>query len=118
MSRRVWPLGVGLVLVVLAFLLTDALLWAPGLTEANVRRIKPGMTLAEVEALLGSPPWHSEDFAEYGVNRLGYRWSRLWKAEGAWAEVSFGADGRVRAAVGRELPRPGPLDRLRAWLGW
>jgi hypothetical protein len=44
-----------LVLVVVALLLTDWLLWEPGLTEDNVRRIRPGMTLAEVEALLGGP---------------------------------------------------------------
>src|SRR5262249_39937135 len=43
----------GLALVVGALLLTDALLWAPGLTEDNVRRIRPGMTLAEVEGILG-----------------------------------------------------------------
>jgi hypothetical protein len=37
-----------------ALMLTDRLLWQPGLTEDNVRRIKPGMTLAEVEVLLGT----------------------------------------------------------------
>jgi hypothetical protein len=59
----------GVALVALALLLTDRLLWRPGLTEANVRRIRPGMTLAE-------------------------------------------------AAAGRGHPLPGPLARLRAWLGW
>jgi hypothetical protein len=42
----------GLVLVALALLLTDRLLWAPGLTADNVRRLRPGMPLAEV----ASPP--------------------------------------------------------------
>jgi hypothetical protein len=46
-----WLAGVALVLG--AQLLTDHLLWEPGLTEDNVRRIKPGMTLVEVTALLG-----------------------------------------------------------------
>ena len=55
MSRRVYLLGVGLALVALAFVLTDRLLWQPGLTEVNVKRLRPGMTLAEVEALLGGP---------------------------------------------------------------
>ena len=45
----------GIVLIALALLLTDRLLWTPGVTEDNVRRIRPGMTLAEVEALLACP---------------------------------------------------------------
>jgi hypothetical protein len=45
----------GLALVVGALLLTDRLLWQPGLTEDNVRRLRLGLTLAEVEALLGRP---------------------------------------------------------------
>ena len=48
-----WPAWVAL--VVGALPLTDRLLWQPGLTEENVRRLRPGMTLAEVEALLGGP---------------------------------------------------------------
>jgi hypothetical protein len=36
----------GLALVAAALFLTDRLLWQPGLTEDNVRRLRPGMTLA------------------------------------------------------------------------
>ena len=46
MPRGVYLLGVGLALVALAFVLTDALLWRPGITEAHVRLIREGMTLA------------------------------------------------------------------------
>jgi hypothetical protein len=55
MRRRadLWLAGVAL--VVGALLLTDRLLWEPGLTEDNVHRLWPGMTLAEVEALPGGP---------------------------------------------------------------
>jgi hypothetical protein len=57
MGRRVYLLGVGLALVALALALTD---WAvgprPGVTEANLRRLKPGMTLAEVQAVFGGRP--------------------------------------------------------------
>src|SRR5262249_61460637 len=53
MSRRVYLLGVGLALLALALAVTD---WAFGLppevTEAKVRRVRPGMNVQEVEALL------------------------------------------------------------------
>jgi hypothetical protein len=56
MSRRTYlRCLIGVALIALALLLTDRLLWQPGLTEDNVRRIRPGMTLAEVEELLGGP---------------------------------------------------------------
>jgi hypothetical protein len=55
MRKRACLWLAGLALVALALLLTDRLLWRPGLTEDNVRRLRPGMTLAEVEELLG--PW-------------------------------------------------------------
>ena len=51
MSRQVYLLGVGMLLVAGALLLTD---WAvrpppaPGVTEANVRRIREGMTLEQL----------------------------------------------------------------------
>ena len=41
--------------VVAALLLTDRLLWQPGLTEGNVCRIRPGVPLAEVEAPAEAP---------------------------------------------------------------
>jgi hypothetical protein len=45
----------GLALVVGALLLTDRLLWQPGLTADNVRRIPQGVMLAQAERLLSSP---------------------------------------------------------------
>jgi hypothetical protein len=56
MSRRASLWLTGLALVVGALLLTDRLLWAPGLTEDNVRRLRPGMTLAEVGPCWAAPP--------------------------------------------------------------
>ena len=55
MPRLVYLAGVGLVLVALAFVVTDATLIRPqpGATEANVRRVRPGMTIREVEAIVG-----------------------------------------------------------------
>ena len=102
-------------LVALALLLTDRLLWRPGLTEDNVRRLRPGMTLAEVEALLGGP---AADTFEMPADYPAYRWKREWRAEGAAMDVQFFADGRVMSAAGRGRPRPGILARVRSWLVW
>jgi hypothetical protein len=102
-------------LVALALLLTNRLLWQPGLTEDNVRRIRPGMTLAEVEAPLGGP---TADSFEMHADYPAFRWQREWWEGGDSVVVQLFADGRVMAAKGRGRPQPGPLDRLRAWLGW
>ena len=50
MRKRALLWLAGVALVALALLLTDRLLWEPGLTEGNVRRLRPGMPLAEVAA--------------------------------------------------------------------
>jgi hypothetical protein len=55
MNKHIYVAGVALFVVTVAFLLTDWLVWQPGVTEANVRPIRPGMTLREVEAILGRP---------------------------------------------------------------
>jgi hypothetical protein len=104
----------------LALLLTDRLLWQPGLTQDKVRRLRPGMTLAEVEALLGGPATATIDWWAEGEHRdpLRLRWQRHWKAEGVAVDVQFFGDGRVMAVGGHGRPQPGPLARLRAWLGW
>jgi hypothetical protein len=115
MRRRALLWFAGLALVVGALLLTDRLLWQPGLTEDNVRRIRPGMTLAEVEALLGGP---AADTFEMPADYPAYRWQREWRAEGAAVDVQFTGDGRVTAAAGRGRPRSGILARVRSWLGW
>jgi hypothetical protein len=110
----------GVALVVGALLLTDALLWRPGLTGGNVRRIRPGMTLEEVEALPVGPAAETIDWWAEGEARdpLRVRWQRHWQAEGASVDVQFWTDGRVMAAAGGRPAPPGPLARLRAWLGW
>ena len=96
-------------------LLTDRLLWAPGLTEDNVRRLRPGMTLADVEALLGGP---AADTFETPADFPAYRWQREWREGGADDVVQFTAGGTVLAAAGWGRPQPGPLARWRRWLGW
>ena len=115
MRRRAYLWLAGLALVALALLLTDRLLWQPGLTEDNVRRLRPGMSLAEVEGLLGGPAAGQLRDAR----RLpGLWWQREWHEGSEVVVVQFFADGRVMSATGRGRPQPGPIARLRAWLGW
>ena len=115
MAKRAYRWLAGVALVALALLLTDRLLWQPGLTEDNVRRIKPGMTLAEVEALLGGP---AADTFEMPEDYPAYRWQREWREGGDSVVVQFFADGRVMEAAGGRRSRPGLLTRVRSWLGW
>jgi hypothetical protein len=141
MSRQVYLLGVGLALVALALAVIDVLLGPrPGITEANVRRIRPGMTYGEVEDLLGYPPFlkmlsihraSREEIVEliripeaaprvkYGSNSEVAGWP--WDSEEGMAVVNFGVTGRVekvRWFAARLGTGPSPFARLRDWLGW
>jgi hypothetical protein len=115
MSRRVYLLGVGLALVALALAFTEwALRPRPGVTEANVRRIRPGMTLTEVTRIFGKLPderevlWHGRPLLTYA-----------WYGDLGDAIVTFRKDGRVgQADWSGDQSEPSPLARLRAWLGW
>jgi hypothetical protein len=118
MPRWVFLLGVGVLLVTVAFVVTTTALGPrPGVTEANARRIKPGMTMAEVEAIMGHPAylslrggglWHRSEF-------------QLWNGPDCAAWVDFAAPGDgpflvERVGFGRKA-NPNPLDRLRSLLG-
>jgi hypothetical protein len=132
MPRRVYLLGVGLALVALGLAVTDwALSLRPGVTEANVRRVKPGMTVREVEQIFGGPAgWvFPLDFgklppalhAPYPV-----RWVGHWFCDNGEAVVHFDERDRVEKAefrqgswfLGRKPQRPSLPVRFRAWLGW
>ncbi len=115
MSRRTYILCViGAALILAAFWLTNRLLWEPGLTEENAKSIRPGMTLAEVEGLLGGPAtWEVDMQEEQGGAAMGYRWLRVWNESGARAEVQFTEDGCVMTAAGRCRQQPGILPRVR-----
>jgi hypothetical protein len=117
MSRHVYLLGVGLALVALALAFTDwALSLRPGVTEANFRRVRPGMTLAEVEALLGGKAGRKA-FLNHGEGYLG-----LWAGPDGTAHVVFSCfnakEYTVLYSAFRRAGGASSLARLRAWLGW
>jgi hypothetical protein len=128
MSRRVYLLGEGIALVALALAFTDwALSLQPGVTEANVNRIRPGMTVQEVETMFGAPGvpsmWKPSPFAPYEL---------FWAGECGVVYVEFDLATRRASSAGilrgdalnysgcnlRPSPKTPLLDRLRAWLGW
>jgi hypothetical protein len=136
MSRRVYLLGMGLALVALGLALTDwALSLRPGVTEANVRRIRPGMTFTQLEALLGqidvvetTQDGKVLSHQEF-VKRLPADCDRLEESgnplviclfgENGVAAIRFGRGARVVSAEWEAYGPPAtPLARLRAWLGW
>jgi hypothetical protein len=93
MPRLVYLAGVGLVLVALAFAVTDrALSLLPGVTEAHVKRIRPGMTLAQVEEILGGLAGLTARPAD------GLQVRRLWSGRTGYAWVHFDAQGAVISA--------------------
>jgi hypothetical protein len=130
MSRRVYLLGVGLVLVALGLVLTDALLWQPEASKANLRRIRPGMTLREVEAILGGPADRTYDIKRFPPHmremyyRPGEKWTRGWAGTHGEAIVNFDEGDRVTSTCWDEVEDtdpdnpPSPLAKLRAWLDW
>jgi hypothetical protein len=119
MRRRRLLLGAGLLaLLGLAGLVLAAWLTRPqpGVTEENYGRITYGMTLAEVQGLLGG---EAEEWTPMGNTLIG-----TWRRDGLTVYVSF-QGGRVwqraRMKDGQgwsEMP-PGPFpDRLRHLLPW
>jgi hypothetical protein len=125
MSRRVFLLGVGLALVALALALTGVVMGpTPGVTEANARRILPGMTPREVEAILGGRGWCAED----GTGSFYRPRAYLWEGPGARVVVEFARSASEEDGWEEKVVRngvtfhrtasPNPLARLRAWLGW
>jgi hypothetical protein len=134
MRRRRLLLGAGL-LAVLAFagvLLAPRLLAPePGVTAENFQRIRKGMTLEEVEAILGQPgSWGNQPPSRFGADDGPVRkvWSNRRDTVIILAVPIQVGDGRRRVWSGTllnihdhtsaELTDPDWFGRLRDWLGW
>jgi hypothetical protein len=137
-------LGLAVVAVSLA-----VVTWLSGprtaITVASAATIEPGMTLAEVESLLGGPAWDEttgqvaldQDDTPAGgapdliralrVRQQFYLIDSLtldprvprWQSNHVLVGVRFDAEGRVADfyAFPMRSVNEGPLDRLRRWLG-
>jgi hypothetical protein len=64
---------------------------AVGPSKANFNRLRPGMTLAEVEAVLGPVglSYSSDTSYEYYIAKGKDGWSRVWVRQGKVSELSF-----------------------------
>jgi hypothetical protein len=113
LRRLLWA-GIALCVLALALGLTERLLGRqPGVTAENAARVRRGMTLPEVEALMGMPGKREE------IPVISYA---FFGREGV-ASIIFDERGRAFGAPcvyfrSTAPPRPGPLGRLREWLGW
>jgi hypothetical protein len=128
MSRWVYLLGVGLALVALAFVVTDWVIGpSPGVTEANARRIKPGMKLGEVEAILGArgvlrSSLHMVGGSSFTLLSGYYEWTGpdVRVVVGFALSISEAEESELKVVRVRfeRTASPNPLARLRTWLGW
>jgi hypothetical protein len=108
--RRWVPLAVVVALLVVPAILL-VFLWPPSLEE-RVRRVVPGMTEAEVDAVMGAPAGNYSKYAvRWRPDRLNDPdfWPKKWYWDDAVVEVRFGVDGRVK---GKHLWRDPDRDSL------
>jgi hypothetical protein len=120
-SRRLVLFGLPAGLAVLAF--AAWLLWPrTAITRENAAKIQQGMTLAEVQAVLGEPADpRGEDSALWpdDVIPAGSRLvvGRFWVGDDVLVVVAFDRGGRVEAVRVLGRARVTLADRLRRWLG-
>jgi hypothetical protein len=115
-----------LLAVLVALLLTFWLLWPrpSAITPENALSLRSGMTLAEVEAILGGPA--RDETGGQGVVVHHAKWiftpsaalRGQWVSEECAVEVDF-VEGRVTYIQIGTVVMPGesPLDKLRRWFG-
>jgi hypothetical protein len=94
------------------------------INQENIARIRPGTTLAEVEATLGGPARDestgplASDLSE-GLESYDRPGRLKWQSDRAVIWLHLDAEGKAGkvSAVPVRRAEEGPLDRLRRWLG-
>lgn len=122
--RRSWPLLSAIACIALA----ASAFWLAhprvSISQATCDKIKPGMTRAEVEALIGGPPGdYSTKSALPAILELPPGVSRfeLWFDDQGVIMVVFDEGGKARHIFFSDdliLLDQGFFERLRSWLGW
>jgi hypothetical protein len=130
-NRRLWILlmGVGAGLALLP-ILGYAVSLRPRVTQANYERIGEGMTLPEVENLLGGPAGNYSRIADKeaglwtidpsrpDLNRQFFSGREVWIGHEVAVAVWFDDQGRVVRKESYETLDRGLLQRFRDLLGW
>jgi hypothetical protein len=129
--RRLACVGVALCVVALGFGVTVRLLGPrPGVSQANYNRLRLGMGLTEVAAILGSPPDETIDLRTLppqivrdGAFHPEARWMVRWCGQEEYIGVQFGEDERSLTGYCAKRWRPKqagrtPFDSLRTRFGW
>jgi hypothetical protein len=129
LRRRRLPLvGLGAVALLAGGLFAWLGLPRPGVTRANYERIQEGMTLPEVESILGGPPGNYSrlpdneaglwaiDFADPELGPQYFRGREAWVGGELAVAVWLNDQGRVRRKAAFDVPEPTFLDRLRRLL--
>src|SRR5690242_5346436 len=99
MKKPVFVFGIAVLVLALAFVLTDAIVSAltAGVTEGNIRRIRIGMLKPEIERILGEPGQYESfnwpDCDEPCQGEVG-----RWESFGLQVQVTFDRLGRVQSA--------------------
>jgi hypothetical protein len=115
-SRRLLLFGLPAVLSVA--LVAAWLLWPrTAITPENYEKIQAGMTLAEVEAILGGPARDETAGPPRTAMIQSVRPDREWNSDRVSIWVYLDAEGRVRECRAIPVPAESGLDRLRRWLG-
>lgn len=98
-------LGIMTAVVAMVFLLGFMACSGAKINQENFDKIKTGMTLAEVKAILGEPA-DSSSIGAAGISGG----TAMWKAEGVTIDIQF-MNGKVIAKEflkpGKEAPKPG-----------
>jgi outer membrane protein assembly factor BamE (lipoprotein component of BamABCDE complex) len=114
-SRRVV-----LIALPVALVLSGVAAWVfwphTAITRENAARITEGMTVQEVEAILGGPARDETPKQPRLVMIQSVRPDLEWNSDQVSVWVHLDADGRVTSCNAIPVPPQGPLDKIRQWL--
>jgi hypothetical protein len=120
-------MGVGLALLTALWL---ALAIRKGVTQANYQRIQVGMTLQEVQSVLGGPPGNYSRYPDKeaglwtidpdrpDLNRQFFIGRYVWVGNEVAVAVWFSDEQRVQKKEAYEMPKRGFLQRLCDLFPW